>query len=760
MYIYYIIIGSIIIKLLILPLTSFPFDFASYVYQVRQTLDFGIHPLFYWNKGFFLQGLFFFDHYVYDILRHIFGFYENINILHFVFKFPLFIFDLWTAYFVYKIIFLITKNQNRALLGFLLWVTNPMIFWSTSIEGKYAIVATFFVTWSVYLFMKKKYKISLIPLALSASIYYYAIILFPIWFIFYISQNKYKILSLKSISYISIFGVFVLVSFLNFVLCPHYLSSLFGSLLHHAQPDAPMDLNEIYISKYSLFNMPFYLVKHYLPTNLSAPAYFNVVSKVTLFGIIGIVVFHMILLFKVVRRKVVYSDFLFVKYVLMALLFFILFVGKFQAHYIAWILPLLIIIYASLGNNYLALLVVYIIISFLPILIVLGYLNLGIFFLDSIQWGTINLWFNATRLTGAALGGGVVVSLIYLFLRLLFLDRKNVMFNKYIWQIRFLVAINFLSILLFVIPIYGSYFFIFNNGSSQVLATNNGVLRFAFAEIKRKSIDYSDTKILFHKMFLDDIITNSFNVSWKPYVVRNGIARKTKNGLQLKVKNNGDVAQYNNGGSYSSMLIPIDYNSKYEIKVFIDKNLEENASYRTGIRFANEYKQIIGGSDIITTPEKNVDNGIDTLLFKPRSKKYKYMEIFFSLDASGNTDSDVLIKKIIGEQRNIVLKREHIFKGKNNVSLVKGEIFENGNIKKKFDVHVFLENVLRNDVKNIQLNNCMPKDIIDKLKGVEYIYDINCVKYDKDNNLSVEYLFFPEKEKINMFIVHKNIKRK
>ncbi|GEM_PF-5582099 len=751
----------VLIKLSIISITSFPFDFASYVYQVRQTTDFDIHPLFYWNKGFFLQSLFFVNHYMYDVLRHIFGFYENINILHLVFKFPLLVFDIFTGYFLYKIIFFITEKEKKAFLGFLLWITNPIVFWSISIEGKYAIIATFFVTLSLYLFIRRQYVKSLIPLAFSVSIYYYAIILFPVWFIFYLSRNEYKLFSFNTVKYVSVFLLVVLVSFLNFILYPEYLPGLFGSLLHHAQPDAPMNASEVYISKYSLFNIPFYLVKKYLPTNLSAPEYFSFVSKATLIGIIGVSIFHINLFFKVIRRKIIYSDIVFVKYSLVALLIFAIFIGKFQSHYITWILPFLIVVWLlSSKIKQGALFVGYLIVSFLPIFIVLGYLNLGIFFLDSVQWGVVNLWFKSSLPITFVLGGVVMTSLIYILDTLLFSQNEyfKVQNEKHIYQ-KIAVILGFLFVLSFIVPICRSYSYIIKNGSSQILATDKGVLRFAFAKRDESQLLYESEKTIKHDSFLRNS-DNFFNKKkWKKYVIKNGSIEETENSIILKVEGIGDMAQYNNGGNYSNLLIPIEYNSKYNIDVIVNKEIDSNAEYKTIVRFADNNRKIISGSDIVLSSKDYNHNTFDSLEFKPKNKQYKYMEVLFSLGATSVTNSKVSIRDIKIVENKIKPLRDYTFIGKSNRSLIQGEIFDNIDIRNKFNIHVFFKNISSNDIKSSMLNNCIVEEIVDKKNGVEYIYDVDCVEYDSENKLSVEYIFFPERNDVNMAVLHKNIRK-
>ncbi|MEI7425180.1 MAG: hypothetical protein WCK10_03625, partial [Candidatus Staskawiczbacteria bacterium] len=170
--IYFIFIFIFLLKVLLIPFTSHPFDFASYVYLVRQPIDFGGDIFFFWNKGIVLWLLFFSSYVEFDLLSRIAHLSSvPIELYHVLFKMPFIISDILTTFFLYKIVFYLTKSVRSGLVASILWFCNPVVFWITYIHGQYVPLVAFCVTYFIYLVITKKYIYSLLPLDVATYLY-------------------------------------------------------------------------------------------------------------------------------------------------------------------------------------------------------------------------------------------------------------------------------------------------------------------------------------------------------------------------------------------------------------------------------------------------------------------------------------------------------------------------------------------------------------------------------------------------------------
>lgn len=762
------------LKISLLPLTSFPYDFATYVYQIRQYFDFGIHPLFFWNKGVFLHAIFFGNYIVYELVINLLNQQENILLLHIFYKTPLLIFDLLIGFVIWKSSLFFTQDKYIRYGLLLLWLSNPMVFWATEIEGKYAIIASFFSVLSYYLFCINRRYLAVISLAISASIYYYAIVLFPIYLLFHISENRSRLISLTSIKYTSAFFVTLFVLFMPFFIWLNYLPPLISSLVYHAKPDAPIEITEINIPDYSFLNIPFYGANGYLPTNISSPLYFEVASKITFLGLILIVLFQVYLLFKIRSKKISYSSQIFLKYNIITLLIFAIFIGKFQAHYLIWLLPFIVLI---LHKHHINLLYSYVAISVLPIVHAVGGQDLGTYFLDSVPWGVVNFWLNLSDVIRAFLGALIFLALFYIIILTLKKKMPEVASSNY--YLRYIIVI-FSSILicsLFIFPAILSYKYLVTNWNTERrLASESRVLRFGF---DKTDLNYDDFSLIKNVMLsaqfknqddsLDSNLASDFYNQWSLYKSKDGSAVITTESddtsklvLKLSAKGINAFSELNMGSNNSEKLLPLDYNKEYIVTIYAKVLGASPKDTSIKVRFADQYKKIIPGSDITLITEEIWLNEWHSysLTFRPNDPDYKYLEIVASVSNSDFRNNELLIQSINVVEQDVPKKLKYTLQGKSNVEIVQSEILDNTNIRSRFNILVEFASFNFYDVSTIKLNQCEPESsrfkIINSIRRSTFVFNSSCANYDAVSYLQIHYNQVPLQADIQISLSKKD----
>ncbi len=113
-------------------------------------------------------------------------------IFNFIFKTPLFIFDLLVGYVLYRFVYEITGSISKAKKAFILWFFNPLVIVVSAIHGTFDTIATLFILLAVILIYKNSYFC-------GGATWMLGILtkIFPIYFIFifvgYIFSTSYYI---------------------------------------------------------------------------------------------------------------------------------------------------------------------------------------------------------------------------------------------------------------------------------------------------------------------------------------------------------------------------------------------------------------------------------------------------------------------------------------------------------------------------------------------------------------------------------------
>ena len=129
-------------------------------------------------------------------------------LLIFILKLPLIAFDILTSVLIYQLVLLFTADRRLSIFATLVWLFNPYLTIAIEMDGTMDIISTFLVVSATYLFVRGRYVVSGICLALATAARFYPIALIPFYPLFLLKEGKYRKLSLMIGSYfISLFVI-------------------------------------------------------------------------------------------------------------------------------------------------------------------------------------------------------------------------------------------------------------------------------------------------------------------------------------------------------------------------------------------------------------------------------------------------------------------------------------------------------------------------------------------------------------------------
>lgn len=211
----YILAAIFILKLLIVPFTSEPFDFATYVYQVKKQYDFNFLILDNWNKSYFLLLLYKISYSAYINFIQLFHMQkDNVIALQVFFKIPFIFMDLLVGLVLIKILQYFQVAKEKIVYAVLFWNLNPLAWYSIYVDGQYEIAIVLMLLVSFYFLLKQKNILAFILLAIAFSLKYVFLILLPIYIIYsaqgIVERNKnmlkrFLFFCLHSVAYLFVF---------------------------------------------------------------------------------------------------------------------------------------------------------------------------------------------------------------------------------------------------------------------------------------------------------------------------------------------------------------------------------------------------------------------------------------------------------------------------------------------------------------------------------------------------------------------------
>lgn len=491
-------IFTVVVEILLLFVAAFPFDFAAYTYQIKQFYDFGVSPLFYWNKGSLLLGVFFLQYSAYELVLYIFHLAKDQPALLFFFmKLPLLFAHLTIGYIIHKLIEY--RDKDLAISGLFLWLINPLILWMVGIQAQYAVLSILLVFIALFFLIKNSPKWAFLFLGFSVGIYYYTLIYFPFLLLYYFDRKTKKVL----LQFIGVFIIGIVINFLPYFFNSNLLNDLTTSLLHHTSPDAPIFQKEIFLPNFSLFTYPAIELTGIPPSNFSTSGLFKFFSYFTFLALIVVSIYTVGIWFlKFIKKKEYQYEHL-MRDLLVSTCLLLLFIGKFQTHYLVFISPFILIYFFLYREK--DLLFIYFILPIFAILSSVGKQNIGIYFLNTIHWGDFSLWLNFSPKT-LALNGFVCLIFIISLVTICLIRKKQKTHSKRnaLFPVLILVYIP-VYFFIFVGTLLGISSFGHTAPWENKLASDGNVYRFQFQLAEDK-----DTSNLLQTTYIANLKNRDF----------------------------------------------------------------------------------------------------------------------------------------------------------------------------------------------------------------------------------------------------------
>jgi len=124
-------------------------------------------------------------------------------LLVFILKIPLIVFDVLTGFLIYRLVLSLSQDQNAAKLGAAAWLLNPYLTIIIEMDGTIDIIATFLTFLSCYLFVRGRYLISGVSLAVATMARFYPIALAPFFGLAILREGKRRNLYTMIVSYLA-----------------------------------------------------------------------------------------------------------------------------------------------------------------------------------------------------------------------------------------------------------------------------------------------------------------------------------------------------------------------------------------------------------------------------------------------------------------------------------------------------------------------------------------------------------------------------
>ncbi|MCL2334146.1 MAG: PIG-U family protein [Candidatus Methanoplasma sp.] len=107
-----------------------------------------------------------------------------------LYKFPLLLIDIITAWVLYKIVFHMTSDKKKATLAFGLWFLCPLVIWSSSVACMFDSLSALFTILCFYFMIKENYILSGISFMFAVTTKVFPVILILVILAYIISKHK------------------------------------------------------------------------------------------------------------------------------------------------------------------------------------------------------------------------------------------------------------------------------------------------------------------------------------------------------------------------------------------------------------------------------------------------------------------------------------------------------------------------------------------------------------------------------------------
>lgn len=103
------------------------------------------------------------------------------------------IFDFALGILCYKMVYYITDNKFKSIIGYALVIMSPIVMLNSSLWGQCDSLYTFWLLTSIYCLMKDKYVSAIVLFGISLAFKLQAIILFPFFLLVYFVKKKFSV---------------------------------------------------------------------------------------------------------------------------------------------------------------------------------------------------------------------------------------------------------------------------------------------------------------------------------------------------------------------------------------------------------------------------------------------------------------------------------------------------------------------------------------------------------------------------------------
>ncbi len=402
----YIILGIFLVKLFLLTWSAHPFDFWAFVNTIQRNTLYGWNVFESWNKGNIIILLWYPLYSLYLVMLQItHSVIDNILLLHLFFKLPFLLVDLVSAFYIYKIILCYTNNQSIAKKSFMIWFTNPIVFYTYGIHGHYEILVALSIILIIYGLINKSVIYLCIGLILGIETKYFFIIFLPFIIIYFLSQKRIK--DLFFLVFLTCMGL--LLSFIHVFFNPILFTQIINSINNLSKINNQQVFQVLKMPATNIFSSINYLFKPLMPiNNIDNELLFKVASN-------GLMIVALILLvhiiFRVVRifiYSINYSNTIIIKDIFISLCYLLVFLSSFQLHYMIWLIPFLIF-YCVIDNNNILIYLFVLLTVVGTILSFRGELGTYTFFLDLLNNQSIELFSLSSRYLAIVYREGMLI---------------------------------------------------------------------------------------------------------------------------------------------------------------------------------------------------------------------------------------------------------------------------------------------------------------------------------------------------------------
>ena len=184
---YKIILVTLIVYTIISTFFGYSYDESTFASVPVFFYYYGFNPFFYWKFGVYYLGILLAGYFP-SLLLNMIG-VHNVFVEQLGVKLPIVFSFVFSSFLIYKILILLNIGKENSRIVAYSWLFNPLIFFYAVFFGNPLIICVLFLLASYYALLTKKNSLSMILLAISASIYLYPVFLFP-WYLLYSKKNS------------------------------------------------------------------------------------------------------------------------------------------------------------------------------------------------------------------------------------------------------------------------------------------------------------------------------------------------------------------------------------------------------------------------------------------------------------------------------------------------------------------------------------------------------------------------------------------